>query len=54
MNDFELLVYLFYFGFTYDILRLDREVVRVMAMIVDEYTRELAKKLGDLKKKIGY
>ena len=50
LNNFELLVYLFYFGFTYDILRLDREVVKVMAMIVDEYTRELAKKLGDLKR----
>ena len=50
LNEFELLVYLFYFGLTCDILKLDREVVKAMAKVLDEYTKEYAHQLGEFRR----
>ena len=50
LNEFELLVYLFYFGLTCDILKLDREVVKAMARVLDEYTKEYAHQLGEFRR----
>ena len=50
LNEFKLLVYLFYFGLTCDILKLDKEVVKAMARVLDEYTKEYAHQLGEFKR----
>ena len=50
LNELKLLVYLFYFGLTCDILKLDREVVKAMARVLDEYTKEYAHQLGEFKR----
>ncbi len=50
LNEFELLVYLFYFGLTCDILKLDRKVVKAMAKVLDEHTREYAHQLGEFRR----